>query len=234
MDSSREKVLVVEDDEDILELIVYNLKKNRYEVVSTSSGEEAIALAQSEKPEIILLDIMLPDINGIEVCRRVKNHNSLAKLPIVFISAKGEEEDVCRGLEAGADDYIVKPFSVKILLARVQSVVRRASAKLPELSDVIRWNELEIKPSKHEVTIKGSVVELTASEFKILHVLLRKRGCVFTRSQLIDAVHGSNHIVTDRAIDFQLVGLRKKILEYGECIETVRGVGYRFRESNES
>lgn len=228
---AKEKILVVEDEEDILELMSYNLVKKGFQVSATAYGEEAISLATSVNPQLILLDIMLLDMNGLDVCRRLKSSEKTKNIPIVFTSAKGEEEDICKGLELGADDYIVKPFSVKILLARIESVLRRSKQTIPSSDDVLKVNGIEIHPTKHEAFLKGVKLELTLSEFKILHALIRKPGCVYTRYQIVDLVHGSNHVVTDRSVDFQIVGLRKKLGELGENIETVRGVGYRFKEA---
>jgi two-component system phosphate regulon response regulator PhoB len=227
---AKEKILVVEDDEDILELISYNLVKNGFQISATAYGEEAISLVVKEIPQLILLDVMLLDMNGLDVCRRIKGNDKTKDIPIIFISAKGAEEDICKGLELGADDYIVKPFSLKILLARIESVLRRRRQVIPAISDSIKTPDLEIYPEKHEVLLKGVKLELTLTEFKILHTLVRKPGCVFTRYQIVDAVHGSNHVVTDRSVDFQIVGLRKKLGDIGELIETVRGVGYRYKE----
>ena len=227
---AKEKILVVEDDEDILELISYNLVKNGFQISATAYGEEAISLVVKEIPQLILLDVMLLDMNGLDVCRRIKGNDKTKDIPIIFISAKGAEEDICKGLELGADDYIVKPFSIKILLARIESVLRRRRQVIPAISDSIKTPDLEIYPEKHEVLLKGVKLELTLTEFKILHTLVRKPGCVFTRYQIVDAVHGSNHVVTDRSVDFQIVGLRKKLGDIGELIETVRGVGYRYKE----
>jgi two-component system alkaline phosphatase synthesis response regulator PhoP len=170
-------------------------------------------------------------MNGLDVCRQLKSNEKTKNIPIVFTSAKGEEEDICKGLELGADDYIVKPFSVKILIARIESVLRRSKQTLPSVVDVLKVNGIEIYPNKHEAFINGNKLELTLSEFKILHALLRKPGCVYTRYQIVNLVHGSNHVVTDRSVDFQIVGLRKKLGELGENVETVRGVGYRFKEA---
>lgn len=227
---AKEKILVVEDEEDILELISFNLVKNGYQVSATGYGEEAVALIQKNQPHLILLDIMLLDMNGLEVCRRIKQDKNTSEIPIIFTSAKGEEEDICKGLTLGADDYVVKPFSVKVLLARIESVLRRKRQVAPSENDLIKTDDIEINPIKFEVFVKGNKLELTLTEFKIIHALVRKPGSVFTRYQLVDIVHGKNHIVTDRSIDFQIVGLRKKLGEIGDLIETVRGVGYRFRE----
>lgn len=228
---AKEKILVVEDDEDILELMSYNLIKKGYQISATGFGEEAISIVNKENPQLILLDIMLLDMNGLDVCRKIKSNDKTKNIPIVFTTAKGEEEDICKGLELGADDYIVKPFSVKILMARIESVLRRSKQILPTAKDYIKSNGIEIYPERHEVLINGNKLELTLTEFKLLHTLIRKPGCVFTRYQIVDAVHGSNHVVTDRSVDFQVVGLRKKLGEIGDCIETVRGVGYRFKEN---
>jgi two-component system alkaline phosphatase synthesis response regulator PhoP len=228
---AKEKVLVLEDDEDILELISYHLIKAGFQVIAFASGEEAIKHIQQETPHIILLDIMLPDLSGIDICKRLKSTEKNKNIPIIFVSAKGSEEDVCKGLDLGADDYITKPFSVKILKARIESVLRRRRETIPSLHDSIKRDGLEIYPERHEVLLNGTKLELTLTEFKILHTMVRKPGWVFTRYQIVDAVHGSNYVVTDRSVDFQIVGLRKKLGEVGSNIETVRGVGYRYKEN---
>lgn len=232
----RQSVLVVEDDEDIRELVSYNLLKEGYQVAGVASGEDALTAVESKTPDLILLDIMLPGLDGLRVCRRLKENPTFESLPIIMLTAKGEEPDIVAGLNMGADDYITKPFSPKVLLARVQAVLRRAEAKqdaLPddeEESDVVEIRELMIHPGRHEVFVSGEPVELTATEFKLLRLLTQRPGWVFTRQQILDGVHGDNYAITDRAVDVQIVGLRRKLGSAGVYIETVRGVGYRFKE----
>jgi len=231
----RQSVLVVEDEADIRELVSYNLLKEGYQVTSVGSGEAALAAAESRLPDLILLDIMLPGLDGLKVCRKLKESPQSESVPIIMLTAKGEEPDMVAGLQAGADDYVTKPFSPRVLLARVQSVLRRAAsahgASREEQQDkTIKIHDLLIHPGRHEVLVRGERVELTATEFKLLHLLARRPGWVFTRQQILDGVHGDNYAITDRAVDVQIVGLRKKLGSGGACIETVRGVGYRFKE----
>lgn len=225
----KEPILVVDDEEDIRELIQYNLTKAGYSVVCASSGEEALLKAREARPGAIILDIMLPGIDGLEVCRQLKADPSLKKTPIVMASAKGEEADIVAGLELGADDYVSKPFSPGVLLARVKSVLRRAQAEPVDMAATISVDGLIVNPSRREVLVNSLPVELTNTEFKLLHFLISQPGVVYTRSQIVDWVHGDYYPVTDRSVDVQIVGLRKKLGEWGAKIETVRGVGYRFR-----
>ncbi len=226
----REHILAVDDEEDLIEVIAYNLNKEGYRVTTTASGEEALTLSRSENPDLVLLDLMLPGIDGFEVCKILKNDQRTAHIPIVMLTAKGEESDVVAGLELGADDYIVKPFSPRVLIARIRAILRRKNRDVTDESTIIHLHNLVINPARHEVQVDGELVEPTATEFHILHFLVRHPGWVFTRSQIIDSVKGSDYPVTDRSVDVQIVGLRKKLKKAGEYIETVRGIGYRFRE----
>ena len=227
---SKEAILVVDDEEDIQELVRYNLQKESFDVHCVSSGEEGLNFARSKKPALVVLDLMLPGINGLDVCRLLKSEKSTAKMPIIMISAKGAEADVVAGLELGADDYLTKPFSPRILLARVRTVLRRNKMPADTASVTLSIDGLVINPTKHEVTLDGQLVDLTATEFKLLHFLASHPGWVFTRNKIVVGVHGEDYPVTDRSVDVQVVGLRKKLGEYGNLIETIRGVGYRFRE----
>lgn len=226
----KESILLVEDDEDILDLVRYNLEKEGFCVRGVSSGEEALEAARSRAPDLVVLDLMLPGVDGLEVCRRLKADPLLRHIPVVMLTAKGEEADVVAGLELGADDYVVKPFSMRVLLARIGAVLRRRARVEPGEEDVVRIRDLVIHPGRHEVLLGGEPVSLTLSEFRILHLLARRPGWVFTRYQIVDAVHGEDHPVTDRSVDVQIAGLRKKLGRAGRYIETVRGVGYRFKE----
>jgi two-component system phosphate regulon response regulator PhoB len=176
-----------------------------------------------------MLDLMLPGIDGLEVCREIKADERLKSIPVVMVTARGEEPDVVAGLELGADDYVSKPFSPKVLVARVKTALRRRIAVQPDSQTIVRHERLLINPQRREVAIDNERIELTNTEFKLLHFLIRQPGIVFTRDQIVDGVHGDDYPVTDRSVDVQIVGLRKKLLEYGACIETVRGVGYRFK-----
>jgi two-component system phosphate regulon response regulator PhoB len=227
---SNERILVVDDEEDILELLKVNLSREGYTVVEAALGEKAIDLVQKTPPDLIILDLMLPGLNGLEVTRLLKTDPSTRRIPIIMLTAKGEEADIVAGLELGADDYVTKPFSPRVLLARVRAVIRRKiEASAPD-RDIIRIRGLRIDPKKREVIAGDTPVELTFTEFQVLHFLARRPGWVFTRSQIVDASRGDNYPVTERSVDVQVVGLRKKLGGYGDMIETVRGVGYRFRE----
>ncbi len=225
----KDPVLVVDDEEDIRELVRYNLSKAGYDVVCAASGEEALIAARQVRPMLVLLDIMLPGIDGLEVCKRLKEDAALKNIPIVMVSARGEETDVVTGLELGADDYISKPFSPSVLLARVKSVIRRGQVGPTDVEATVSVEGLKVNPTRREVHVNNELIELTNTEFKLLHFLIRQPGVVFTRTQIVDGVHGDDYPVTDRSVDVQVVGLRKKLGESGALIETVRGVGYRFR-----
>lgn len=223
------RILIVEDEEDILELVRYNLMKEGYQVDGVLSGEDALLYVKQEHYDLILLDLMLPGVDGLDVCRTLKRDSRTAHVPVIMLTAKGEETDIVVGLEMGADDYIPKPFSPRILLARIKAVLRRRQQPEDEHSDVIAIHDLQIDSSRYEVRVKGKPVQLTTTEFGILLCLARRPGWVFTRYQIVDAVKGEDYIVTDRAVDVQISGLRKKLGPVSSCIETVRGVGYRFK-----
>ncbi len=223
-------ILVVDDEEDILELIRFNLAREGYHVVCAASGEEAVRQSELSGIDLIVLDLMLPGMDGLEVARRLKAGIQTRTIPIIMLTAKGEEADIVAGLELGADDYITKPFSPRVLLARVKAVIRRNDHKEQEQDEMIRMGELTIHPGRHEVVIQDQPVDLTVTEFQILHYLAKRPGWVATRSQIVDAVRGIGYAVTDRSVDVQIVGLRKKMGKYSHWIQTVRGVGYKFRE----
>jgi two-component system alkaline phosphatase synthesis response regulator PhoP len=225
-----ECVLVVDDEEDLLELIRYNLGKEGYQVRCVATGELAIQEARAQVPDVILLDLMLPAVDGLAVCKILKGDARTQNIPIVMVTAKTEEADVVTGLELGADDYITKPFSPRVLIARIRAVLRRKTVTPVDEAATIRMHDMVIHPGRHEVLVGDTPVQLTATEFRVLHVLAGRPGWVFTRYQIANAVHGGDHIVTDRSIDVQIVGLRKKLGTGGRYIETIRGVGYRFKE----
>ncbi len=226
---AKENILVVEDEEDIAGLVEYNLVKNDYHVTCAGTGEDALSQARATIPDLVILDLMLPGMDGLEVCRALKQDELTHPIPIIMLTAKGEEADVVRGLESGADDYVTKPFSVNILLARVKAVLRRRWEDANQPLGLLKINDLEINPGRHEVKEKDQLVDLTLTEFRILYFLARRPGWVFTRNQIIDAVHGDDYPVTERSVDVQIVGLRKKLGDSGKYIETVRGVGYRYK-----
>ena len=226
----KEHILVVEDEEDILELLRYNLAKEGYRVTGVLSGEEALRTARSQPPDLVILDLMLPGIDGLTVCRELKQDAKTRETPIIMLTAKGEEADVVAGLELGADDYVTKPFSPRVLLARLRAVLRRRVVAPPPETDAIVLHDLAIHPGRHEVLVQGQAVDLTSTEFRLLSFLARRPGWVFTRAQIVQGVQGEDYAVSDRAVDVQIVGLRKKLGPAGPYIETVRGVGYRFKE----
>ncbi|HVX16092.1 MAG TPA: response regulator [Pirellulales bacterium] len=226
---AKDRILVVDDEEDLLELINYNLSKEGYRVTCVGSGEEAMREARANPPDLIVLDLLLPSVDGLEVCKLLKNDSRTKHVPIVMLTAKGEEADMVTGLELGADDYITKPFSPRVLIARVRAVLRRKN-EAPSPDATIRARELVIHPGRHEVLAAGKPLALTLTEFRLLHFLAQRPGWAFSRNQIVDAVKGDDYPVTERSVDVQVAGLRKKLGEFGDYIETVRGVGYRFKE----
>lgn len=240
MEQQKSTILVIEDEEDILALVHYNLTKEGYEVIPVTSGEKGLEKARQQMPDLIVpdlivLDLMLPGIDGLQVCRELKASEDTEAIPIIMLTARGEESDVVAGLKSGADDYITKPFSPRILGARAKAVLRRkvreaeSEAEAGENSPVVN-GDLVIHPGKNEVTVADEPVELTYTEFRVLYFLATRPGWVFTRYQIVNTVRGDDYAVTDRAVDVQIVGLRRKLGHCGNYIETVRGVGYRFKE----
>ncbi len=227
---SKEKILVIDDEEDILELVRYNLAKNGYRVTCVTSAERGLEKLNEETPHVILLDLMLPGMDGLDMCRKLRNNAATANIPIIMITAKGEDADIVTGLELGADDYITKPFSPRVLLARIRVLLRRNRQEDVDETSVLKIHDIVVNPVRHEVLIKGNPLVLTATEFGILHFMARRPGWVFSRDQIISAVKGDDYPVTERSVDVQIVGLRKKLGDSGDLIETVRGVGYRFKE----
>lgn len=227
---SSKQVLVVDDEEDILELVRFNLSKEGYQVKCTTSGEEAIESIRKARPDLMVLDLMLPGMDGFEVARFLKRDPETRNIPIVMLTAKTEEVDVLTGLEMGADDYVTKPFSPRILAARIKAVLRRDMLAFPKENSAVKIHNLVVHPGRREVFVDHKPVRLTFTEFGILNALVRRSGWVFTRTQLVDEVRGSEHLVTDRSVDVQIVGLRRKLGPAGAYIETVRGVGYRFKD----
>jgi two-component system phosphate regulon response regulator PhoB len=227
---SGKRILVVEDERDIVELLRYNLTKNGYQVTAALTGEEAVRLARQSPPDLILLDLMLPGMDGLDVCRLLKGDPQTAGIPIIMTTAKGEEADIVTGLEMGAHDYICKPFSPRVLIARVRVCLRRTREPVDDDNAVVQYRDIVVDPTRHQIRLGDRPIELTATEFRLLHFMARRPGWVFTRTQLIDAVRGDSYSVTERAVDVQIVGLRRKLEQHGEYLETVRGVGYRMRE----
>ena len=227
---SGEKIIVVDDEENIRELVKYNLDREGYRVTTVGSGEDALQQARSQVPDLIILDLMLPGIDGLDVCREIKTDPKTAHIAIVMLTVKGEESDIVIGLELGADDYITKPFSPKVLLARIKAVLRRRQREPIGETDVLTFGDLVIHPGRYEVLVQGKSVKLTSTEFRILHLMARQPGWVFTRYQIVDAARGDNIAVTDRSVDFHITSLRRKLGPCSDYIETVWGVGYRFKE----
>ncbi len=226
---AKETILIVDDEEDVLELVRYNLAKEGYAVIAAETGERALTQAHAKGPDLIILDLMLPGIDGLEVCKQLKAEPKTRHIPIIMLTAKGEESDIVTGLELGADDYVTKPFSPKVLIARVRRTLRRRVDRSTEKAP-LKIGLLEIDPARRRVLVGSESVDLTFTEFNILCALARRPGMVFTRYQIVDMVHGDDYLVTDRAVDVQMVGIRKKLGRCGAYIETVRGVGYRFKE----
>lgn len=234
---SKKTILIVEDDEDIQQLVGFNLIKAGFLVEYADSGEQALEkIRKNQHPDLILLDIMLPGMDGIEICRILRTENQTAEIPIIMLTAKGEETDIIDGLEVGADDYVTKPFSPKVLLSRIKAVLRRkvkdGAPATPERGDIIKTENIVINPGRYEVTVEEQQVNLTPTEFGILKLLAKRPGWVFSRQQIIDEVRGYDYMITPRAIDVQVFSLRKKLGPAGKKIETVRGIGYRFNDSN--
>lgn len=228
---NKSTVLVVDDEKDLLDLITYNLQRNGYTVLTATSGDAALALAEKNLPDLVLLDLMLPGMNGTDVARKLKADPRTAAIPIIMLTAKSEETDVIVGLTLGADDYVCKPFSMKILLARMNTVLRRSEPVVDEEEAILKLGPLIIDPAKHEATVDGNPVKLTFTEFKLLSALVAARGRVLTRDQLMTKAMGSEIMVTDRAIDVHITAIRKKLAPAGWLVRTVRGVGYSVQET---
>lgn len=223
----KSKILIVEDEQDIRNLLVFNLEKNDFNVQAADNGEKALSLIRSNNFDLVLLDLMIPGISGFDLTRILKNDDETSEVPIIMLTAKGEEHDIVKGLEIGAADYITKPFSIKVLIARVNKIIQNKNESLKG-KGIIEFSDLSINIKSRDVIVEGKSINLTFTEFEILKLLASHSKWVYTRTEIIDQIRGDNYIVTDRTIDFQIVGLRKKLGSYGKCIKTVRGVGYRF------
>jgi two-component system phosphate regulon response regulator PhoB len=226
----KSKILVIEDDRAISEILVYNLDKAGYEVTLAIDGRDGVNQAQLKLPDIVLLDVMLPIIDGVEVCRRLRSKPETASAIIIMLTAKTEEADQLIGFSVGADDYVTKPFSVRVLMERIKALQRRKSAKVDEDNDVVTRAGITLDRRRYRVNVDGQLVELTKSEFRLLDTLIRQPGRAFDRTELIDSALGEDTLVLERTIDVHIRALRKKIGPNADAIETVRGVGYRFRE----
>jgi two-component system, OmpR family, alkaline phosphatase synthesis response regulator PhoP len=230
---AKASILVVEDDPEIRELLAFSLSKEGWRLAFASDGEEGLRLLGEADPDCVVLDIMLPGMDGLEVLRSLKSDPSRRRLPVIMTTAKGEESDVVAGLELGADDYVVKPYSPKVLAARIRAALRRtadASDPASKAGSVVSHGPIRLDSGRREVRSGDREISLSATEFSILEFLLRNPGWVFSRAQIIDAIKGKDYPVTDRAVDVQILALRRKLGEAGDLIETVRGFGYRMKD----
>jgi len=232
---ARKKILVVDDEKDLVDIVAFNLRREQYDVLTAGDGEKALEVAKRETPDLVLLDLMMPGVGGLEVCRRLRSEPRTARTPVIMLTAKGEETDAVIGLSQGADDYVRKPFGSKELVARIGARLRSARGEPPHASTgstgkVTTFGDLVVDPVKHEVVLAGEPIQLTLTEFKLLHFLVSNRGRAFTRNQLLNAVVGQDAIIIDRNVDVHVATLRRKLKEYGPSILTIRGLGYKFRE----
>ncbi len=228
---AHKKILIVDDEEHILELIQFNLEKNGFDVTSMDNGEECIQFLQSNVVDLVVLDLMLPGIDGLEVCKKIRKIDGLEKLPIIMLTARSEETDRILGLELGADDYMAKPFSVRELIARIKAVLRRTEDKQVTKLKILEVKDLIMNTEKHEVTLNGELIDLTLKEFELLKILIENRGKVLSRNLLLDEVWGYDYFGETRTVDVHIRHLRKKLGddETGDYIETIRGVGYKMK-----
>ncbi len=226
------RILVIDDEKDLIELVRYNLEKEGFVVRSAQDGESGLSTARKEMPDLIIVDLMLPGIDGLDVCRALRSDTRTARIPVIMLTAKSAESDRILGLELGADDYVTKPFSPRELLARIKAVLRRTSSP-QTAAEVIHRGSLTIDMTRRSVTCGEDVIALTATEFRLLQYFASHSGHVFSRAQLIDGAMGRDVTVEDRTIDVHITGLRKKLGDCGDWIETVRGFGYRFRDDEE-
>lgn len=238
---TKQKILIVDDEEDIREIISFNLAKDGYETITASNGEEALELIDTEKPDLVILDVMLPGIDGNMVCMQVKNNLDSKNTPILMLSAKSDETDQVVGLKMGADDYLTKPFSVKVLSAKVSAVLRRVTAiedaKKTETVDTdkdeqptVEYANLVMNPNDFTAKLGLKTLKLTAVEYKILYFLIKKPGRVYSREKILEKVRGDDVIITGRTVDVHILSLRRKLDDYSDIIETVRGIGYKAKE----
>ena len=225
---AKRKILIVEDDPDIVEMVEYNLREEGYATVSALNGEDGVNSARSEQPDLIILDIMLPIMDGFEVCRTLKSDDKTSHIPIIILSAKSQETDKVVGLELGADDYVTKPFSPRELIARIRAIMRRGAEQ--QASSIVEKGDIIIDSAKYKVSVRGEKVTLTTTEFKLLEYMARRPGVVLSRYQILDAVSGDDAVVCDRTVDAHVKSLRRKLGAAKDYIETVRGAGYRFKE----
>ncbi len=231
---SKETIVVVEDEIDIREVLIYNLEREGYQVFGEPDGKRGLEIIREKIPDLVLLDLMLPGLDGLQVCRRLKADSETTSIAIVMVTARGEEGDIVLGLELGADDYITKPFSPRELMARVRAVLRRrTSSPIDSAGMCIDCEGVEIDPRRHEVVVDGVPVSFTATEFKLIYFLAHHPGWVFTRDHLLSKVMGQENFIVDRNIDVHIQAVRKKLGPHRDLIETIRGIGYRFKNINE-
>jgi two-component system phosphate regulon response regulator PhoB len=231
---AKETVLVIDDEKDLIELVRYNLEKEGFRVLSALDGEAGMSIATEESPDAVVVDVMLPGIDGLDVCRRLRASSRTSRIPVIMLTAKSSESDRIVGLELGADDYVTKPFSPRELAARLKAVLRRTSGQREQPAEVLHRGELVIDPERHVVSCRANPVALTATEFRLLRLLAARPGRVFSRSEIINATLGGDVTVLDRTVDVHVVSLRRKLGDCGRWIETVRGFGYRFAEEDPS
>lgn len=228
---SKKKILIIEDDADIRNLVRHNLTREGYEVAGAENGEEGLKLVRKNSYDLVILDLMLPGMHGLDVCRAIRADEKLRGIGILIATAKDEEAEIVTGLELGADDYLVKPFTVRVLTARVRAVLRRlGDTQVAEDDKPIVIGPLKIDVRRHEIVVDGKKIELTLAEFRILENLAKQMGRVLTRNQLLDIALGQDHFVLDRTIDVHVSALRRKLGDASDLVETVRGVGYRLKE----
>jgi len=225
-------IIVIEDEKDILDVLEYNLKREGFRVSTSSDGKAGLNMVRQDKPDLVLLDIMLPEIDGLEICRILKNESSTRAIPIIMVTAKEEESDVVLGLGLGADDYVTKPFSPKELIARIKAMLRRSNeTDKTGSSSVITLGPLQIDPEKYSVKLSNQTLNLTRTEFRILYKLTSQPGRVFSREQLMQDAMGEHVVVSDRNIDVHIRAIRKSLGEHQKLVETVRNVGYRLKDN---
>jgi two-component system phosphate regulon response regulator PhoB len=225
--------LIVEDENEIADLVKFHLERDGMQVSVARNGRKAIEMVQGAGFDLIVLDLMLPDLDGLEICRRLKGQDRTRDIPVVMLTARGEESDIVAGLEMGADDYVTKPFSPRVLMARLRNALRKTGVTEPTERIALVNGRLLIDRERHVVTVDGQTIELTVTEFGILHFLALRPGFVRTRDQIISAVHGRNTVLSSRTVDVHVTAVRRKLGALGECVQTVRGVGYRFRDPND-
>ena len=226
------KILIIEDETDIRELLTYNLDLEGFDVVGAANGEEALQALKNESIQLVVLDLMLPDISGLEICRHIRRDSTLSRLPVIMLTAKGEEVDRIVGFELGADDYVTKPFNIREMILRVKAVLARSKAT-PVAGKALRRGPLSIDPELYEATVDGRQLSLTATEFRLLHYLADHPGHAQNRDDLLDVIWGEDKFVTPRTVDTYIRRLREKLGPAGDMIQTLRGVGYRFKKMSE-